>query len=213
VYPPGSYPLAGPNGPYGANPNHLSQRPGTETHDGFYLRMQLGVSSNTFTGRSGGRTVQFSGTGGSFDIALGYSLTSHLVVYGELLFAGAADGEGQILVNGVGQGQASVDNNLYGIGPGAAYYLSWNFFLTTSFLLASCNEMEGGGNVTVNGKAGFAFEALVGKEWWVSDNWGLGVSGQMILGTMHGQDTDLVLNAVPNWQTRQFGLLFSSTYN
>jgi hypothetical protein len=57
------------------------------------------------------------------------------------------------------------------------------------------------------------FEALVGKEWWVSDNWGLGLSGQMVPGTFRGKDPDLTLGLVPSWKATAFSLLFSATYN
>ena len=72
---------------------------------------------------------------------------------------------------------------------------------------------DSNGNVLEKSKTGLALEALFGKEWWVSDNWGLGLSGQVILGRMQGKDVDMTLLEVPTWTAKAFSLLFSATYN
>jgi len=58
---------------------------------------------------------------------------------------------------------------------------------------------------------GFTFEGLFGKEWWVSDNWGLGVCGQVLLGAM--KDRPESHESVPTWRLTVFSVLFSASYN
>jgi hypothetical protein len=54
-------------------------------------------------------------------------------------------------------------------------------------------------------------EGQVGKEWWVSSNWGLGLAGRALLGAM--KDRPLVNENVTTWRLAAFSLLFSATYN
>jgi hypothetical protein len=54
---------------------------------------------------------------------------------------------------------------------------------------------------------GPVFEAVVGKEWWVSRNWALGVAG--VLG-IHSIDDDLVRE---NWTGSNLEVRFSATFN
>jgi len=215
TYPPGGYPPPGAPGPYGAYGPYPYYRtvptPGAETHDGGYLRMQLGFNSTTLSARSGGNTVEYGGGGASAAIAFGYSITPHFVPYIELLAAGAVDLDTR--VNGTSPRSSSLGNNVFGVGPGAASYFGPNLFVAATLLVAYCEVTDSKGNTLVRSDNGLAFEALFGKEWWTSDNWGLGVSGQMIFGAMKGRDPDLMLETVPSWRTSQFSLLFSATYN
>ena len=55
---------------------------------------------------------------------------------------------------------------------------------------------------------GPALEALLGKEWWVSENWGLGVNAQLVLARLPAQGIDdATFNVV------QGAILVSATFN
>jgi hypothetical protein len=217
-YPPAGYPHAAGYPPgvpgYAYGYAYPPQRaPGYETHDGTYLRFQLGLNWTGLYAKSGGETADYTGTGGSFAFALGYSFTPHLALYLEFLDAGAVNAD--VKMNGIATntGASTLATDVIGYGAGGAFYFASNMFVAASFLLANAQVTDGNGNVRSNSKTGFAFEALFGKEWWASDNWGLGISGQIILGTMKGKDPDLLLNTVPTWKTASFSALFSATYN
>jgi hypothetical protein len=106
------------------------------------------------------------------------------------------------------------DVNLFGIGPGVAYYLEpLNLYfsgtlafsqVTTSRSSSSSGSSNDSTDVTDMGIGG-AF--MVGKEWWVSHDWGLGVSGLLHLASMKMKyvDTRMTATAV--------SILFSATYN
>jgi len=145
-------------------------------------------------------------------VALGYSVTPHLVLYFELLDAGAVDAP--IKVNGADTGRPTLATDVIGYGPGVACYFGPNVFVAATLLFAKIELSDSGNNAILDdSKTGLALEALIGKEWWVSDNWGLGMSGQVVFGKMKGKDADVVLNEVPAWSATSISLLFSATYN
>ena len=95
-----------------------------------------------------------------------------------------------------------------GVGAGAAYYLeALNAFVSFTVSRAVLEVLDGGRRATAS-RAGVTFEGKVGKEWWVSPNWGLGVGGAVMFGRI-GVESD------PNasWSVAGGGLLFSATFN
>jgi len=192
-------------------PDPLAKVPGAQTHDGVYLRLHVGVSWDSLTTEAGGRSVEYSGSGGSLAVAAGYSVIPNLQLYVELLAAGAVDA--QVRGGGGTSSPSTLGTDVYGFGPGVAYYFGANVFAATSFLLGYAAVSDSAGYTAFRSNTGLVFEALVGKEWWVSDNWGLGVSGQMILASLAGRDPDVTLGVVPRWHATAFCLLFSATYN
>jgi hypothetical protein len=56
---------------------------------------------------------------------------------------------------------------------------------------------------------GFGLRGAVGKEWWVSDNWGVGVSGSLAFSS----NKDSSASGAPTWSTVSFGIGVSATYN
>jgi hypothetical protein len=50
---------------------------------------------------------------------------------------------------------------------------------------------------------------MVGKEWWVSTNWGLGVAGQIMY--MSIKDKEIIEEKDMTFAS--FGVLFTATYN
>lgn len=55
--------------------------------------------------------------------------------------------------------------------------------------------------------AGFATNLMVGKEWWVGDDWGIGVAGQFMYSAVPRADIDVTMPFLG------FNLMFSATYN
>jgi hypothetical protein len=65
-----------------------------------------------------------------------------------------------------------------------------------------------GGNREVVSDRGAMFEGHVGKEWWVSSNWGLGVGGQVMFSRL-----DVKGDPTGRWSAFATALFFSATYN
>jgi hypothetical protein len=206
---PGYYPPPPANYP---PPYAVVRAPGAQTHDGFYLRLQLGGGYTSMSATSGPDELKLAGSGFSFAVALGGAISRNVIIYGTLVNSQAQDPEAT--ANGMSFGSVNGNAGVVGIGPGLAYYLDpSNVFLAASFL-ASRLVFTNPDN-TNNGRTdwGFTFEGLVGKEWWVSDNWGLGVSAQLLLGAMKDQEGGFSGVEVPTWHLVGLNLLFSATLN
>ena len=69
-------------------------------------------------------------------------------------------------------------NNIYLAGTVAAMQLS-------------LSDAENSDKTLNESRAGLGFQGLIGKEWWVSEDWGLGVAGEVMAATMKDESTDL----------------------
>jgi hypothetical protein len=209
---------AGPERSHQAEDEERGPDPGARAHDGFYLRLHLGPGYTHLSASDSGGDLSLGGKSLSFGIALGGAVSSHVIVYGTvvdgLVFdlsskqnqAQAESGMIEGFVNGGGLGRMSV----LGVGAGAAYYLDSNVFFASSVLGSRVSVSDVIGAVAKS-DWGVTFEGLVGKEWWVSDNWGLGVAGQLLLGVM--KDGPNANTSGPRWTLAALSVLFSATFN
>jgi hypothetical protein len=211
--PPG-YPPPQPGyyrGPYGGV---QSRAPGAETHDGGYLRLQLGFGYTSLSASDPVNSVTISGGGAGFGIAAGGAIARNLIIYGTILDSLASSPTVESTTGG--QTTSGTLNNasagVVGFGGGLAYYLDSNVFFAGSLLASRMVVTDSNGNDIFRSELGFTFEGLIGKEWWASDNWGLGVSAQVLVGAMKDHPT-IAGEAVPTWHVATFNVLFSATYN
>jgi hypothetical protein len=181
--------------------------PGFHRHDGFYLGVQLGFGGLKSTGGN----LELSGTSGSFAVALGFSIVDNLVLFGQVFDDVAVSPKvtlsGQpTALSGTGT-QAMI---AYGVG--LAYYLMpINGYLAVTAGVGDLNyEVTGGtaGNQTLTTQKGPVFRFSVGKEWWVSTDWGLGLSLNLVKGSMKDQGTN-----PETFSSTAFSVAFSATYN
>jgi hypothetical protein len=185
---------------------------GVRTHDGFFLRLRLGFGPASAARNGSADTFDVNGFGGSFGASFGHVVAPNLVVYGEIfdsiITAGRADQNHASLGSGMG---GVVD----GIGPGASYY-----FGASNFYVAACvgigllqvnlrpTPPAGLQKLNYQTSLGYAFNLGVGKEWWVSDDWGIGAVVQLA----YGQAPDKEM-PTETWRATGIALLFSATYN
>jgi hypothetical protein len=89
-----------------------------------------------------------------------------------------------------------------------AYYLPNNVYIagTLATMQWSVTESDDSNATLADSKWGFGVQGLVGKEWWVSEDWGLGVAGEVMAASMKDDDDN-------TWTGLAFSLLFSATYN
>jgi hypothetical protein len=186
--------------------------PGAHTHDGLFLRFQVGAASASISAHALGNEAGYQGGGGSIAGALDWAVSSHVVVYGEGIVVGAAGPVG-VNLNGMSTAQSVPETNIYGYGGGASYYFGSNVFVGAALLLATVELDDANGNARDGSKTGLAVDFNLGKEWWVSNNWALGLNGRAVLGAMSGKEVNTILDAVPSWTASAFSLEFSATYN
>jgi hypothetical protein len=178
-------------------------------HDGLYLHMDLGFG---YTSISSNSNTSYSGTSTSLGIAGGVAFAPNLIAFGNLVVLNISNASQSIAGSPVGNVGGSI--GWMALGPGLAYYVEpSNFYFAGTVGIARANfgsgtnSTGGSGNITSWGLGG---QFLVGKEWWVSQNWGLGIAGQVVLST--ASDANPALSSI-NWTTAGFNLLFSATYN
>jgi len=208
VAPPPDYgypPAYGPGG-YGYPPPPESMD-GFHVHDGLFLRAQMGIGFTNLSSTTAGVKTTLGGGGLSFGAAMGGVIARNLILYGAVFETDTVNPDLQI----GGTSMASSVNrlSLEGIGGGVAYYFERiNLYLSATVALMRFWTYDGNDNQLDTSKIGLGLDFQVGKEWWVSRDWGLGIAAQLTGGSMKDQ-ADPTLT----WSAGAFSLLFSATYN
>ena len=175
------------------------------THDGLYLNLEGGFGALSSSASQGGFDVKLSGVGGMFGIGLGAAITPSFVIGAR--YWGIAVVEPDVEVNGQTASTTDTTLALSGIGIDLTYYvMPLNLYLTATPSIGMLSVDVGG--TTLETDNGFALRLAVGKEWWVSDNWGIGLNVQYAHSSNKDQGTD-----PPTWGSNWFGVAFSATYN
>jgi hypothetical protein len=170
-----------------------------QTHDGFFLRMALG----------GGRMVTKSGdvtiadSNGSSSLTIGGALSENTILHVE--YASVSKRNPSIKWSDFkGRLNGRLHTGLLGLGI-THYFMPANAYVSATVGTASTTIESTG---TFESDNGLGAKVMLGKEWWVSDNWGLGIAGQVFYA-----DCDGGLNGSKDIKTLVYGLLFSATYN
>jgi|JI10StandDraft_1071094.scaffolds.fasta_scaffold464209_1 hypothetical protein len=185
---------------------------GYHKHDGFFLRLLGGYGSLAFSESpvyaNGTGTFKASGPAGFFGFHIGFALFENVILYGAL--SGYAASNPQYELNGV-KATATTSNSL-GInsyGAGLSLYLdSINAYISADVGTAKTQLTVT--NTQAYSESGLGINVLIGKEWWVSKNWGLGAALFYHYSSMNDVATGSV---VPKITNSVFGLAFSATYN
>ena len=174
------------------NPWDHPDTTGSYVHEGFFLRLQLGPGGSSVARED----EDWSGVTLGMGLAIGGSPIEDLALHLDFQTTWLFNPKGE--VNGIG---------MQALGLGATYYfMPLGFFVSGSAGIGwlAFENAEGQSKDT---SAGFAFDALIGKEWWVGADWGVGAAVQLLY--MHVQDytDDEGLNAFA------VNALFTATYD
>lgn len=175
-------------------------------HDGFFLRLAPGFAWNATSEEAGGNSYKLSGMSGLFNFGIGGAVAQDLILHLDL--SGVSTSNPKVTINGnnVSSNVSSATTSMVGIGM--TYYFPANFYLTGAVGMAqSSNESNGTTYKTDNG---YGINLMAGKEWWVSDDWGLGIAGQFLYTSCPDKT---VAGSRPDVKSSSFGLMFSATYN
>ena len=134
-------------------------------------------------------------------------MAENLILFGNF-FLSVADSP-DVTISAGATSSSSGSATLGGFGVGLTYYfMPVNIYLSGA-LAAMIFEMDDNdGNKVFTSDAGLGFQGMVGKEWWVSPEWGLGVAGELTVASMKDKD-----NSSITWTGSSFSLVFSSTFN
>jgi hypothetical protein len=164
------------------------EREGRHTHDGLFLRLSAGGGYLGARDERGTGNPTFHGGAGSFAFALGGAVSDNLIIYGEGLGQQVDTGELKLAYDYRQEGSRDVNGSmgLYGGGPGFAYYfMPYNTYVSGTLLFTrlvwSEDDLGEEDSEADNeySQPGLGLSLSVGKEWWVSSNWGLGVAARL----------------------------------
>ena len=96
------------------------------------------------------------------------------------------------------------------LGIGVTYYLPENIFFSGSIGMAAFNLQDNtdeDNEIEGQTDRGIGVQVAVGKEWWVSDNWGLGVSAAFTYGAAEDK------HDLGDASAYGINIMFSATFN
>jgi hypothetical protein len=190
-----------------------SPEAGVEQHDGFMLRVTFGFGGGWIS-RSGSSfdylpaEIDFSGWGLLMGFDIGAALIPNLVLH--VRMSGGSIIDPNTTFDGEDQGTIEeFSGSAAFVGPAVSYYfMPINLYVTAAvgigmlgFFHEEDEDARGGPD------DGFGLNLEVGKEWWVGEQWGLGVAGRFwyAVGTdERGLDAD--------FEGAGGGILVSATY-
>ena len=167
------------------------------THDGFFfnIAMGLGYQSTNFAydsriyDENGNNIHEFeiSGLATDLDLKFGGRIANDLLLHVTLAGATSTGSED------VGE-EDKVKVNLSILGLGTTYYFLNNYFATASFGMSEFHIDSDIATFTAKAEdiasnlvCGLALQIGAGKEWWVSENWGIGMSVALLYGFDFGE--------------------------
>lgn len=183
-----------------------------QTHDGFFLNLSLGLGYQGFEydHAHSSRGLESNGIATGFYIKLGGRVANNLLLHASLIGETNQSSLKETYNGEVEETYNALHDNLSILGVGLTYYFLQNIFVTASIGISQFNlQGDTGDDIITLGRSenGFAFHVGVGKEWWVSENWGLGIS----LNFTHGSADDQ--HDAGEMSGNGISVMFSATYN
>lgn len=181
-----------------------------QTHDGFFLNTGVGFAGGGMQLKSEFGNVDYTGTTTLVNIRIGGCPIPDLAFSAD--FQGISLGSVSMKSEGVSQ---KLDNDfsmtVFEFAFGVTYYIPELLFVGAniapvgSLTINSIEETESYGGDML----GYSFR--IGREWWVSSNWGLGVEFAYMHSTI--SDVDIIDTDGIDWITNTYGILFTATFN
>jgi hypothetical protein len=168
------------------------------------------------------RTGHRSLSGGGLDLGLaaGHAVRKNFILQLDTILSSASNPSYEVDGEPMDRDISAV---AIGIGPAATYYLPHNFYATAALYASWLDRTETRNlppdpanpfdppeteEVEVRTETGIGASLTLGKEWWVSDSWGLGVAARAYLASMPDSESP----DTP-WGVHSLSLLFSATMN
>jgi hypothetical protein len=175
------------------------------THLGVYLRLDLGVGYES-TRLSGGNG-RLDGGAGALSVALGGAVAPGWIVAGDLWATGTGDPTFHPASGGPTSKLNGSTLSFVGLGPQLTHYFGDNFYFSvTPSITGAVYSVNDSGQETRT-DAGIGVAGSIGKEWWVSPRWGIGMELQGWFSSNHQTDGG------PTWTLAGSTLAFCATFN
>ncbi|WP_224369540.1 outer membrane beta-barrel protein [Hyalangium versicolor] len=173
-----------------------------ETHDGIYLRLQTGLG---YTSASNDAFTLKGGSGG-LNVELGFALFRNFIIAGKLF--GTTTPSPDLKIGGVTFENDDEDlrSNFGAAGVGLTYYIMpANVYLSGALTVTKLGLVRNDENLGET-KTGQGLHFGIGKEWWLADEWGLGLGAELALARVPDESDT-------TWKAVSALVLLSVTYN
>jgi hypothetical protein len=181
--------------------------PTAHRHLGFLLRADLGPSYLQSSTSGGGTSVRLSGLGLSVGMLLGGTLSENTILGADIWGMSAFSQKVSVAAFTGSNGDSSVQLIGYGVNL-THYFMPANVYLSVSPSLVVLSTSNDKGDTTGSTNFGFGGRVSIGKEWWTSDHWGIGLAAQFAFGFNKDKG-----DGAPTWTTVAGSLAFSATWN
>jgi len=178
---------------------------GYHEHDGFYLRLQVGGGYT----RASLMNQDLATKGGavSLNAEFGAAPLRNLILALKVFTATTTNPD--LELNDVTLEGRNVDRSqtYAAVGGGLTYYfMPANVYLSGGVTVNQLSDYDDGKEIRETG-LGTGLHLGLGKEWWVSSNWGLGFGLEFAAGRVPEKDKS------PRWQVVNGSLFLSATFN
>lgn len=165
---------------------------GSYAHYGFFMRLSIGP---------GGREIwrdgaDWSGWGLGLGVAIGGAPIPNLALHVD--FQGSWTFDPSYDIDSIAMRM---------LGLGATYYFPFDLFVSVSAGIGGLGFESSYSGQDKDTDPGFALDVMLGKEWWVGMDWGIGFAAQMLYIYADDYIDDKGINAFA------FNFVFTATYN
>ena len=148
---------------------------GWHVHRGFYFNTDAGFAYSHYDFTGPADKVEAHGGGASVDFRFGYALTPNFVLSLDLTGTATVNKPDTTLNGATLRSNTDYHFASASAGAGLTWYFDNDLFL--GLTVGSGQATFHYNNTDINSDNGFAAQARMGKEWWLGDDWGLGVVG------------------------------------
>ena len=196
---------------FSQNEEEINKPLGANQHDGFFLRMMYGIGYGQLVEADVlGSDMKYSGAAQNLTFQIGGTVANNLILFGE--FGGIMLIDPKFEWMGVSATANDVTVSVFGFGGGITYYIMPSNIYFSLSLVSSQASTEYKGS-TGTSQYGFGINGMIGKEWWVGEQWGLGLSIYGCFSTMKDEGSIEGVNYSSTINNFSAGVMFSATYN
>jgi hypothetical protein len=192
----------------------VGPRPGTlladntiNRHFGFFIRPDIGFGYLTSTESTPSGDATVSGFAGLAGVSIGGAIAENVILSAHVY--DAVSSNPTVSLGGSSQNTSNTSVTMFGVGPELTYYfMPNNVYLSGTVALSRMSSSVNGTDASTDW--GFGSRVTLGKEWWVSQHWGLGLSGHISYAINNDPNANGGGQPLSSWA---LGAAFSATYN
>ncbi len=178
-------------------------------HEGFFLRLSGGPGMAITSAKGDFIKTEVFGIGGDYNVAIGAALSKNFIIHASSWGWHLIDPTVKVSLGSL-SGENQLEDTTLGVhmlGVGATGYFGDNFYATASAGVALLVMTVNGENKDTD-TPGYGLDLALGKEWFVADNFGVGLAAALGVHRVETKD-----QGNPPLMGTSLGLRLSATFN